>query len=182
LQHIEERISSIFREEDHLEDISADSLINYRQKLLTCFPLFLLNNIFQGISQLFGIFYHYIYETFGHHDKSQSGKPLPDCQSCTAFLLTKKIRIHVFWHLLLIIYVITFLKCLVILVLYPARLKSALSKITQDSDQWIKPQNVSYSPSSSLSMNSTFTQMDVMPTAPPSSMFTSYGLKVCWFT
>ncbi|KAK3153224.1 hypothetical protein QOZ80_2BG0169460 [Eleusine coracana subsp. coracana] len=95
--------------------------------------------LFKGISQLFGIFYHHIYETFGHHYKSQSGKPLPNCQS--------------------------------------SRLKAALSKITQDSDQWIKPQNLSYSPSSSLSMNSTFTQLDVMPTAPPSSMLTSYGLK-----
>ena len=64
------------------------------------------------------------------------------------------------------------------LVLYSVRLKAALSKITQDSDQWIKPQNSLYPPSSSLSMNSTIAQMDVMPTAPPSSMFTSYGLKV----
>ncbi|CAL4940472.1 unnamed protein product [Urochloa decumbens] len=88
--------------------------------------------LFKGISQLFGIFYHYIYETFGHQDRSQSGKHLPDHQS--------------------------------------SRLKAALSKITQDSDQWTKPQNVSFSPSSPLSM-------DVMPTAPPSSMFTSYGLK-----
>ncbi|CAL4923661.1 unnamed protein product [Urochloa decumbens] len=88
--------------------------------------------LFKGISQLFGIFYHYIYETFGHQDRSQSGKHLPDHQS--------------------------------------SRLKAALSKITQDSDQWSKPQNVSFSPSSPLSM-------DVMPTAPPSSMFTSYGLK-----
>ncbi|CAN6300232.1 unnamed protein product [Urochloa humidicola] len=88
--------------------------------------------LFKGISQLFGIFYHYIYETFGHQDRSQSGKHLPDHQS--------------------------------------SRLKVALSKITQDSDQWTKPQNVSFSPSSPLSM-------DVMPTAPPSSMFTSYGLK-----
>ncbi|OEL23349.1 hypothetical protein BAE44_0015634 [Dichanthelium oligosanthes] len=95
--------------------------------------------LFKGISQLFGIFYHYIYETFGHQDRSQSGKPLPDHQS--------------------------------------SRLKAALSKITQDSDQWTKPQSVSYSPSSPLAMNSTFGQMDVMPTAPPSSMFTSYGLK-----
>ncbi|XP_066389283.1 uncharacterized protein [Miscanthus floridulus] len=97
--------------------------------------------LFKGISQLFGIFYHYIYETFGNLDKSQSSKPLPDHQS--------------------------------------SRLKAALSKVTQDSDQWTKPNNVSYSPSSSspLSMNSTFGQMDVMPTAPPSSMFTSYGLK-----
>ncbi|TVU31805.1 hypothetical protein EJB05_23506 [Eragrostis curvula] len=95
--------------------------------------------LFKGISQLFSIFYHHIYETFGRQDKSQSGKPLPDYQS--------------------------------------SRLKAALSKITQDSDQWIKPHNVSYSPASSLSMNSSFAQMDVMPTAPPSSMFTSYGLK-----
>uniref|UniRef100_A0A0D9XM42 Syndetin C-terminal domain-containing protein n=1 Tax=Leersia perrieri TaxID=77586 RepID=A0A0D9XM42_9ORYZ len=95
--------------------------------------------LFKGISQLFGIFYHCIYETFGNQDKGQSGKSLPDHQSF--------------------------------------RLKAALSKITQDSDQWIKPQNISYSPSSTLSMNSTFAQMDVMPTAPPSSMFTSYALK-----
>nr|CAB3500231.1 unnamed protein product [Digitaria exilis] len=96
--------------------------------------------LFKGISQLFGIFYHYIYETFGHQDRSQSGKPLPDHKS--------------------------------------SRLKIALSKTTQDSDQWTKPHNVSYSPSSPSPMNSTFGQMDVMPTAPPSSMFTSYGLKV----
>ncbi|KAF0928586.1 hypothetical protein E2562_006030 [Oryza meyeriana var. granulata] len=95
--------------------------------------------LFKGISQLFGIFYHCIYETFGNQDRGQSGKSLPDHQSF--------------------------------------RLKAALSKITQDSDQWIKPQNISYSPSSPLSMNSTFAQMDVMPTAPPSSMFTCYGLK-----
>ncbi|XP_006662571.2 syndetin [Oryza brachyantha] len=95
--------------------------------------------LFKGITQLFGIFYHCIYETFGNQDRGQSGRSLPDHQSF--------------------------------------RLKAALSKITQDSDQWIKPQNISYSPSSPLSMNSTFAQMDVMPTAPPSSMFTSYGLK-----
>uniref|UniRef100_A0A0E0R224 Syndetin C-terminal domain-containing protein n=1 Tax=Oryza rufipogon TaxID=4529 RepID=A0A0E0R224_ORYRU len=88
--------------------------------------------LFKGICQLFGIFYHYIYETFGNQDRGQSGKSLPDHQSF--------------------------------------RLRVALSKITQDSDQWIKPQSISYSPSSPVSM-------DVMPTAPPSSMFTSYGLK-----
>ncbi|KAG8083904.1 hypothetical protein GUJ93_ZPchr0010g9098 [Zizania palustris] len=95
--------------------------------------------LFKGISQLFGIFYHGIYEIFGNQDRGQSGKSLPDHQSF--------------------------------------RLKAALSKITQESDQWIKPQNILYSPSSPLTMNSTFAQMDVMPTAPPSSMFTSYGLK-----
>uniref|UniRef100_A0ACD5TN25 Uncharacterized protein n=1 Tax=Avena sativa TaxID=4498 RepID=A0ACD5TN25_AVESA len=92
--------------------------------------------LFRGMFQLFGIFYHHIYETFGCQDRTQSGKPLPDSQSF--------------------------------------RLKAALSKITQDSDQWIKPQNSLYPPSS---MNSTIAQLDVMPTAPPSSMFTSYGLK-----
>ncbi|KAF6995300.1 hypothetical protein CFC21_011823 [Triticum aestivum] len=95
--------------------------------------------LFKGMFQLFGIFYHHIYETFGYQDRSQSGKPLPDSQSF--------------------------------------RLKAALSKITQDSDQWIKPQNSLYPSSSSLSIGSTIAQMDVMPTAPPSSMFTSYGLK-----
>ncbi|KAM3403188.1 hypothetical protein ACQJBY_006748 [Aegilops geniculata] len=95
--------------------------------------------LFKGMFQLFGIFYHHIYETFGYQDRSQSGKPLPDSQSF--------------------------------------RLKAALSKITQDSDQWIKPQNSLYPSSSPLSVGSTIAQMDVMPTAPPSSMFTSYGLK-----
>ncbi|KAE8783066.1 syndetin [Hordeum vulgare] len=95
--------------------------------------------LFKGIFQLFGIFYHHIYETFGYQDRNQSGKPLPDSQSF--------------------------------------RLKAALSKITQDSDQWIKPQNSLYPSSSPLSIGSTIAQMDVMPTAPPSSMFTSYGLK-----
>ncbi|KAM3409572.1 hypothetical protein ACQJBY_002084 [Aegilops geniculata] len=95
--------------------------------------------LFKGMFQLFGIFYHHIYETFGYQDRSQSGKPLPDSQSF--------------------------------------RLKAALSKITQDSDQWIKPQNSLYPSSSPLSIGSTIAQMDVMPTAPPSSMFTSYGLK-----
>ncbi|KAL6905296.1 hypothetical protein ACP4OV_002897 [Aristida adscensionis] len=93
--------------------------------------------LFKGISQLFGMFYYYIYETFGHQDRNQSGKTLPDYQS--------------------------------------SRLKVAISKISQDSDQWIKLQSTSYLPSSPVSANATFA--DVTPTAPPSSMFTSYGLK-----
>ncbi|XP_020093845.1 syndetin isoform X2 [Ananas comosus] len=91
--------------------------------------------LFKGIYQLFGIFYHYIFETFGQHDRNQND-----------------------------------------------RLKTALSKITQDCDQWIRPQSASSLISSPLSLNSTLTQMDIMPTVPPSTLFshvpnTSFGLK-----
>ncbi|XP_038979589.1 syndetin-like isoform X2 [Phoenix dactylifera] len=63
-----------------------------------------------------------------------------------------------------------------------SRLKTALSKIMQDYDMWIRPQNVACSPSSPMSLNTAFTHMDVMPTIPPSTMFgqapsTSFGLK-----
>ncbi|KAG1355013.1 syndetin [Cocos nucifera] len=63
-----------------------------------------------------------------------------------------------------------------------SRLKTALSKIMQDCDMWIRPQNVACSPSSPMSLNTAFAHMDVMPTIPPSTMFvhapsTSFGLK-----
>ncbi|XP_073001241.1 uncharacterized protein [Typha latifolia] len=98
--------------------------------------------LFKGIAQLFGIFYHHIFETFGLQDRNQSGKSLPDVLS--------------------------------------SRLKTALSKIMQDSDQWIRPQHMSLS--SPLSLNTAFGQLDVMPTTPPSTMFThvpntSFSLK-----
>jgi hypothetical protein len=103
---------------------------------------------------------------------------LPDHQSCKDLVLHNEFS---YAHFLAITaYIDDHLSylSLLILAMYSARLKAALSKITQDSDQWTKPNTVSYSPSSPLSKNSTFGQMDVMPTAPPSSMFTSYGLKV----
>ncbi|KAG6503672.1 hypothetical protein ZIOFF_035996 [Zingiber officinale] len=99
---------------------------------------------FKGICQLFGIFYHFIFETFGQPEASQSGKPIPD------FL--------------------------------PSRIKTALSKIMQDCDQWIRTQNILHSISSPIPMSPTFAQMDVTPTAPPNTFFghapnTSFGLK-----
>lgn len=99
---------------------------------------------FKGICQLFGIFYHHIFETFGQRDTNQSGKSFPDTIS--------------------------------------SRLKTALSKIMQDCDMWIRPQNMPCSPSSPLSLNATFTHMDVIPTIPSSTMLghapsTSFGLK-----
>ncbi|XP_042511409.1 syndetin [Macadamia integrifolia] len=58
------------------------------------------------------------------------------------------------------------------------RLKTALSRVTQDCDQWIKPQIVSFSSSSPTSLNTSFPQMDVTPTSPPSHVpSTSFGLK-----
>lgn len=34
--------------------------------------------LLQGMCQLFGIFYHHIFETFGQPETSQSGKSIPD--------------------------------------------------------------------------------------------------------
>ncbi|KAM3398990.1 syndetin [Capsicum galapagoense] len=56
------------------------------------------------------------------------------------------------------------------------RLKTALSRITQDCDQWMKPQSQSFSSSSPSS--SSFSHVDVMPTSPPSHLNgASLGLK-----
>ena len=67
------------------------------------------------------------------------------------------------------------------------RLKTALSRIAQDCDQWIKPQVASSSSSSPTSLSSSYTQMDVTPTSPVSTNVgqgptTSFGLKVFIFT
>ncbi|KAH7663045.1 Vacuolar protein sorting-associated protein 54 N-terminal [Dioscorea alata] len=92
---------------------------------------------FKGIFQLFGIFYHFVFEAFGQRDINQSGN-------------------------------------------LSSRLKIAIPKIMQECDQWIRPQ---HSPTaSSSSMNTPFTQMDVMPTIPSSTIYghapnTLFGLK-----
>lgn len=57
------------------------------------------------------------------------------------------------------------------------RLKTALSRITQDCDQWIKPTS-----SSPTSLSTSFMHADITPTSPPSTKFghlpgTSFGLK-----
>ncbi|KAG0457411.1 hypothetical protein HPP92_022568, partial [Vanilla planifolia] len=85
-------------------------------------------DFFKGICQLFGIFYHFIFETFVW-DSSQMGKFPPD-------FLTP-------------------------------RLKSSLSKIVQDCDQWIRPQNQQFSLSlSPTSFSSPLSNTDIMPTSP----------------
>ncbi|KAH9700281.1 syndetin [Citrus sinensis] len=55
------------------------------------------------------------------------------------------------------------------------RLKTALNKITQDCDEWIKPQLTSFSSSSPSSV----ANMDVTPTSPRSLSGASFGLKLC---
>ncbi|KAH7838359.1 hypothetical protein Vadar_025411 [Vaccinium darrowii] len=92
---------------------------------------------FRGICQLFGIFFYFVFEAFGHHNSYSSGKVSTDSLSY--------------------------------------RLKTALSKISQDCDQWIKPQSVSLSSSSPTSMNTSLSHMDVTPTSPRST--NSFGLK-----
>lgn len=99
---------------------------------------------FKGICELFGIFFHFVFESFGQLNTYPSGKGLNDALSY--------------------------------------RLKSALSRITQDCDQWIKSPSVSFSSSSPTSLNMPFTHMDVTPTSPPSTNYSqvpsiSFGLK-----
>ncbi|XP_059429795.1 uncharacterized protein LOC132163502 isoform X2 [Corylus avellana] len=94
---------------------------------------------FKGICQLFGVFFYFVFETFGQQNPSSNGKGLTDSLNY--------------------------------------RLKTALSRITQDCDQWIKPQS-----SSSTSLNTSFTHADVTPSSPPSTSHghfpgTSSGLK-----
>lgn len=62
------------------------------------------------------------------------------------------------------------------------RLKAALSRISQDCEQWIKPQSASFSATLPPSVNASFTHGDVTPTNPPSTSFgiqssTAFGLK-----
>ncbi|KAK4358646.1 hypothetical protein RND71_020875 [Anisodus tanguticus] len=94
---------------------------------------------FKGFCQLFGIFFHFVFETFGQQSIHPSGKAVTDTLSY--------------------------------------RLKTALSRITQDCDQWMKPQSQSFA-SSPSSSSTPFSHMDVTPTSPPSYLTgASLGLK-----
>lgn len=96
--------------------------------------------LFKGFCQLFGIFFHFVFETFSQQNIHPSGKAVIDT--------------------------------------LPYRLKTALSRITQDCDQWTKPQSQSFSSSSPSSSSTSFSHMDVTPTSPPSYLTgASLGLK-----
>ncbi|CAN4120408.1 unnamed protein product [Withania somnifera] len=93
---------------------------------------------FKGFRQLFGIFFHFVFETFGQQSIHPNGKAVTDTLSYG--------------------------------------LKTALSRITQDCDEWMKPQSQSFSSSSPSSTS--FSHMDVTPTSPPSYLNgASLGLK-----
>lgn len=93
---------------------------------------------FKGICQLFEIFFHFVYETFGQQNSNSGGKGSVD--------------------------------------FIPNRLKTALSRIAQDCDQWIKPLS-----SSQASLTASFTHADIT-LSPPNTYFVhapgiSFGLK-----
>ncbi|XP_076921162.1 uncharacterized protein LOC143582500 [Bidens hawaiensis] len=95
---------------------------------------------FKGIRQLFGIFFHFVFESFGHLNTNPSGKANNDVNSY--------------------------------------RLKTALSRILQDCNQWIKTASSSESYSSHMPLNVTYSHMEITPTSPPAHMLTtSFGLK-----
>nr|XP_043631842.1 syndetin [Erigeron canadensis] len=98
---------------------------------------------FKGICQLFGIFFYYVFESFGHQNVNPSGKTNSDALNY--------------------------------------RLKTAVSRIMQDCNQWIKPPSLSGSYSSHATTNMQFSHMDITPTPPSSNSShlssTTLGLK-----
>ncbi|GJX35441.1 syndetin-like protein isoform X1, partial [Tanacetum coccineum] len=94
---------------------------------------------FKGVCQLFGIFFHFVFESFGHQNTNPSVKASNDA--------------------------LTY------------RLKTALSRIAQDCNQWIKSPSLSDSYASHTAQNTPFSHMDITPTSPPIAHLTSFGLK-----
>ncbi|XP_074329099.1 uncharacterized protein LOC141666799 isoform X2 [Apium graveolens] len=96
---------------------------------------------FKGICQLFGLYFHFVFESFGQQNTNPSGQGSSDY--------------------------LTY------------RLKTALSRIAQDSDPWMRSKSA---PSSSTSMNMPLSHKDITPASPLSANFsqvqgTSSGLK-----
>ncbi|WJX44069.1 hypothetical protein P8452_31094 [Trifolium repens] len=79
---------------------------------------------FKGICQLFEIFFHFIYETFGQQNTNSSGKSSANSLNY--------------------------------------RLRTALSRINQESEEWLKPLS-----SSPTSLGSSFVHGELTPTNPP---------------
>ncbi|XP_028808130.1 syndetin isoform X2 [Neltuma alba] len=125
-------------EENTVQTGSSLSLLRSMDKYARLMQKLEVVNVefFKGICQLFGIFFNFVYETFGQYNTGFNGKGSADSLNY--------------------------------------RLRTALSKITQDCDQWIKP--MSSSPTSS------FVHSEVTPAGPPStnlgnSAMTTLGLK-----
>ncbi|KAL3518461.1 hypothetical protein ACH5RR_021050 [Cinchona calisaya] len=140
--HLRSHSSHWNDEEMRAQTGSSLSLLRLMDKYARLMQKLEMVNIefFKGICQLFGIFFHFIFENFCQLNIHHSGKGLTDSLSY--------------------------------------RLKTALSRVTQECDQWIKPQPVSVSSPSSTSSNTAFSLLDVTPTSPPSSLpSTSFSLK-----
>ncbi|KAL2937477.1 Syndetin [Bienertia sinuspersici] len=96
--------------------------------------------LFKGLCQLFEIYYHFVFDTFGHQDSHANGKGVSETLN----------------H----------------------RLKTAVNRITQDCEQWLKPKLLSSSMSLPVSLNSSVKNMDLTPTVPPgTNIGQSPGLK-----
>ncbi|CAA7390862.1 unnamed protein product [Spirodela intermedia] len=139
--HVRNRSASWKDEEISAQTGSSICLLRLMDKYARLMQKLEVVNIefFKGICQLFGVFFYFIYETFGQLDIHSGAKVVTD--SCKD------------------------------------RLKLALSRITQDYDQWTKQQPTASSPSSA-----SYAKMDVTPTIPASTIFghppnTSLGLK-----
>ncbi|KAK1409966.1 hypothetical protein QVD17_36497 [Tagetes erecta] len=89
---------------------------------------------FKGIWQLFGIFFHFVFESFGHQNTNASGKASIDVNSY--------------------------------------RLKTTLSKILQDCNQWIKTTSAS-----DVYSSHAYSHMEITPSPPNHMLNASFGLK-----
>lgn len=185
----------------HLLLIFVCLAYEFNLKDVLIFSLFTswFSGLLQGICHLFEVFFHFVFETFGQQNTHPSGKGATDFLNrmwLLFFLLFPSAFIFhpVFFHFSFSSF--TYFYFMIAGVGYldhsyikeysflwsSDRLKTALSRITQDYDQWIKPQLVPFS-SSSTSLNVPFSHMDVTLTGPHSTNFvhssnTSFGLKV----
>lgn len=132
--HSRNNSSQWSNEEMSVQTGSSLSLLRLMDKYARLMQKLEIINVefFKGMYQLFGIFFHFIFESFSQLNVLHNGKGSTDS--------------------------------------LPYRLKTALSKITQDCDQWIKPQTLSVSSSLPTSSGTPFTHMDVTPTSPPSHL------------
>lgn len=77
---------------------------------------------------------------------------------------------------------LSFLMCQLILRLFfclADRLRTAVNRITQDCEEWLKPKALTSSVSLPTSLNSSLKNMDLTPTIPPGTNFShSPDLKV----
>ncbi|KAL2897172.1 Syndetin, partial [Bienertia sinuspersici] len=147
--HLPRNHSSQWRDDEVVFNRLMDKYARLMQKLG------MVNvELFKGLCQLFEIYYHFVFDTFGHQDSHANGKGISG--------------------LLIVIHLaINFVGCLA------DRLKTAVNRITQDCEQWLKHKLLSSSMSLPVSLNSSVKNMDFTPTVPPgTSIGQSPGLKV----